>query len=77
MIIYYDKNSVEILTENEAEEKINDMLERNYTKGELLSYFTDEEIWDGLLEDFKLKILQEVRQQIIDEDFITREIKEI
>ena len=74
MKIYYDIVCGELLTEEEAEEKINDELTEQDFIEELQNYDTAT-IWDMLTTTAKNEIINACKKHIIEEDFIVRDFK--
>ena len=68
MRIYYNKNTKELLTEEEVDREIdNTMVE--WCLQLLFEKFTDFEIWDMLKEDVKSDLYEQMKKEMIKEDY--------
>ena len=68
MRIYYNKNTKELLTEEEVDREIdNAMVE--WCLQLLFEKFTDVEIWDMLKEDVKSDLYEQMKKEMIKEDY--------
>ena len=68
MRIYYNKNTHELLTEEEVDREIdNTMVE--WCLQLLFEKFTDFEIWDMLKEDVKSDLYEQMKKEMIKEDY--------
>ena len=74
MKIFYDIVCGELLTEEEAEEKINGELNIYDFIEELQNYDTAS-IWDMLTDEAKNEIINACKEHIIEEDFIVKDFK--
>ena len=72
MKIYYDKNNDELLTEEEMNTRVREMLCEDDFIEELgtYDYLT---IWDMLTDEAKNDIINDCKNCIIDEDFVMRD----
>lgn len=75
MRIYYNKNTEELLTEDEAYEEIDNTI-YGWRFKILLKRYTDSEIWDMLKEDIQLKLYEEMKDEILKEDYYYRDFDE-
>lgn len=77
MRIYYDTQQNELLTEEEVYRKIDEEIERNnYHLDYLASIENMCELWDMLTQTAKKNIIAELRKEMIEEDYITRDFEE-
>lgn len=74
MKVFYDIVCGELLTEEEAEEKINGELRVQDFIDELQTYDFNT-IWDMLTTTAKNEIINACKKHIIEEDFIVRDFK--
>ena len=74
MKIFYDIVCGKLLTEEEAEEKINGELNIYDFIEELQNYDTAT-IWDMLTDEAKNEIINACKEHIIEEDFIVKDFK--
>ena len=72
MKIYYDKNNDELLTEEEMNARVEKILNLDVFIQELTTY-NYEDIWYMLTEEAKNDIVDDCKNYIINEDFITRD----
>lgn len=72
MKIYYDKNNDELLTEEEMNARVEKILNLDVFIQELTTY-DYEDIWYMLTEEAKNDIVDDCKNYIINEDFITRD----
>ena len=68
MKIYYNKNTGELLTEDEVLEEI-DHVTDDWCFQLLFERFTNSEIWDMLKEDVKSDLYEQVKKEMIKEDY--------
>ena len=72
MKVYYDKNNDELLTEEEMNARVEKILNLDVFIQELTTY-DYEDIWYMLTEEAKNDIVDDCKNYIINEDFITRD----
>ena len=72
MKIYYNKNNDELLTEEEMNARVEKILNLDVFIQELTTY-DYEDIWYMLTEEAKNDIVDDCKNYIINEDFITRD----
>ena len=75
MRIYYNKNTGELLTEDEVYEEIDETID-DWVFQTLFERFTNSEIWDMLKEDVKLDLYEQAREEVIKEDYYYRDFSE-
>lgn len=68
MRIYYNKNTKELLTEEEVDREI-DNRRVDLCLQLLFEKFTDFEIWDMLKEDVKSDLYKQIKKETIKEDY--------
>lgn len=68
MRIYYNKNTKELLTEEEVDREIDDKMV-DWCLQLLFEKFTDFEIWDMLKEDVKSDLYEQIKKEMIKEDY--------
>ena len=68
MRIYYNKNTKELLTEEEVDREIDNRMV-DWCLQLLFDKFTDFEIWDMLKEDVKSDLYKQMKKEIIKEDY--------
>ena len=68
MRIYYNKNTHELLTEEEVDREIDNTMV-DLCLQLLFEKFTDFEIWDMLKEDVKSDLYEQVKKEMIKEDY--------
>lgn len=69
----FDKEEQELLTEDEMIEKVNEEIEIEELYLEEIHTYSLLEIWNHLEEDFKLEMLNEISDRIIEDRFINRD----
>lgn len=68
MRIYYNKNTKELLTEEEVDREIDNRMV-DWCLQLLFEKFTDFEIWDMLKEDVKSDLYEQIEKEMIKEDY--------
>ena len=68
MRIYYNKNTKELLTEEEVDREIDNTMV-DLCLQLLFEKFTDFEIWDMLKEDVKSDLYKQIEKETIKEDY--------
>ena len=68
MRIYYNKNTKELLTEEEVDREIDNTMV-DLCLQLLFEKFTDFEIWDMLKEDVKSDLYEQIKKETIKEDY--------
>ena len=68
MRIYYNKNTKELLTEEEVDREIDNTMV-DWCLQLLFEKFTDFEIWDMLKEDVKSGLYKQIEKETIKEDY--------
>ena len=68
MRIYYNKNTHELLTEEEVDREIDNTMV-DLCLQLLFENFTDFEIWDMLKEDVKSDLYEQMKKEMIKEDY--------
>ena len=68
MRIYYNKNTKELLTEEEVNKEIDNTMV-DWCLQLLFEKFTDFEIWDMLKEDVKSDLYEQMKKEMIKEDY--------
>ena len=68
MRIYYNKNTHELLTEEEVDREIDNIMV-DLCLQLLFEKFTDFEIWDMLKEDVKSGLYEQIEKETIKEDY--------
>ena len=68
MRIYYNKNTKKLLTEEEVDREI-DYIMVDLCLQLLFEKFTDFEIWDMLKEDVKSDLYEQMKKEMIKEDY--------
>ena len=68
MRIYYNKNTKKLLTEEEVDREI-DYIMVEWCLQLLFEKFTDVEIWDMLKEDVKSDLYEQMKKEMIKEDY--------
>ena len=74
MKVYYDKIDDKLLTEEEMNIKVGEMVDIDDFVQELATY-DYESIWHMLTDEAKNDIINDCKNYIIDEDFIMRDFK--
>lgn len=75
MRIYYNKNSGELLTEEEVYEEIDNIMD-DWRSEVLFERYTDSEIWDMLKEEVKIDLYEQMKDEILKEDYYYRDFDE-
>lgn len=68
MRIYYNKNTKKLLTEEEVDREIDNTMV-DWCLQLLFEKFTDFEIWDMLKEDVKSDLYEQIKKEMIKEDY--------
>ena len=68
MRIYYNKNTKKLLTEEEVDREIDNTMV-DLCLQLLFEKFTDYEIWDMLKEDIKSDLCEQMKKEVIKEDY--------
>ena len=68
MRIYYNKNTKELLTEEEVDREIDNTMV-DLCLQLLFEKFNDVEIWDMLKEDVKSDLYEQIKKETIKEDY--------
>lgn len=72
MRIYYNKNTGELLTEEEVYEEIDETID-DWVFQILFERFTNSEIWNMLKEDVKSDLYEQAKEEILKEDYYYRD----
>lgn len=75
MMIYFDKEDQELLTQEETEEIIYGEIERYELHLEAIQTIPVQTLWEHLDDDFKTEIYEEAFDSILEERFIEREFE--
>ena len=71
MRIYYNKNTHELLTEEEVDREIDNIInDRRFQV--LFEKFSDSEIWDMLKEEVKTDLYVQIKEEILKKDYYYR-----